>query len=167
MLESLYEMAYMRMFAEWEVFLEETFLRMLCGYVSPIWVPSLYQKQQPNLASARQLLLGNRGYVLWWSPQQIRDRAKRFFVNSPHEIVVTSSFARLGALAAVRHRLGHGSDQVRQSFDAATMLLAGRRYKAGSVGRFLRDWHPTASPAERWLFEIERELVALSAQIAP
>jgi hypothetical protein len=32
--ELLYELAYLRIFVEWELFLEQTFLRYLCGYVS-------------------------------------------------------------------------------------------------------------------------------------
>lgn len=34
-LETLYEAAYLRVFISWELFLEESFLRFLCGYSSP------------------------------------------------------------------------------------------------------------------------------------
>src|SRR5690242_8034031 len=38
--ELLYELAYLRMFIEWEQFLEQTFLRYLCGYTSANWIVS-------------------------------------------------------------------------------------------------------------------------------
>src|SRR5215217_1138043 len=38
-LEALYEMAYLRIFVEWESFLEETFLRLMCSYELPWHTP--------------------------------------------------------------------------------------------------------------------------------
>src|SRR5712672_2619521 len=35
-LELLYELAYLRFFIQWEVFLEQSFLRYLCGYSSSV-----------------------------------------------------------------------------------------------------------------------------------
>jgi hypothetical protein len=166
-LEALYEAAFIRLFADWEVFLEETFLRMLCGCASTVWVPVLVNARCRTLAEARGRMLGTRSFALWWNPAAITTRARAHLTGSPHELVIGSNLNRLDAFANVRHRLTHRSDQVRQLFDGATLRLAGRRYRAGSVGQFLRDVDMTTAPPHRWLFTIMTELELLALQIAP
>ena len=101
--ELLYELAYLKMFMEWERFLEESLLRYLCGYVSPYGMP------RPNsgsfcatLASARTALLGGAAYILWYDPNRVATRARRHLVDCPHEAVIASNSTRLIHLAAIR-----------------------------------------------------------------
>lgn len=141
--DAIYEMAFLRIFVAWEVFLEESFVRMLCRWGSAIWQPALIDttRRFNSLAVARQTLYDGRPYILWHNPQYSVDRAQKWFVNGPHETVVASSMARLDWLAAVRHRIAHGSDDARAKFDLAAIQIAGRRYPAASAGRLLRDWN--------------------------
>lgn len=56
-LEAIYEMAYLRVFVACEVFLEESFVRMMCGWSSPIWTPVLNQGNTfRTIAAARNAL---------------------------------------------------------------------------------------------------------------
>jgi hypothetical protein len=166
-LEALYEAVFVRMFADWEVFLEETFLRMMCGYYSSCWTPVLVAPACRSLADAKAVLFAGKQFLLWWNPAVTVTRAQTYFVQGPHELVTSSSLARLDAFSRVRHRITHGSADARTKFDLATMSLAGRRYRGGLAGRFLRDLDTSATPPVRWLTSIAAELTSLSAQIAP
>lgn len=167
-LEYLYEMAYLRIFVSWESFLEQAFLRYLCGYTSRVGVaaPVPGQAFQSTLANAERAVLGGQQYVLWHNPARVIQRARQFFGSSPIETVVLSNSTRLEHLAAVRHRITHAQQDARSKFDTATMTIAGRRYRGGRPGAFLRDEDASATPAPRWLEQLGREFQGLAAQIA-
>lgn len=168
-LRALYEMAYLRIFVSWEIFLEESFLRMMCGWESPIHTPALRQgASYRTLAVARAALYGNRDFLLWHNPEVVADRCESWFQDGIHSQIVASNEARLGWFSAVRHRIAHGSRQVKDEMDAASIGLAGQRYLGASAGRFLRDWQK-GEPLrqERWLKTIAVELTSLAKQISP
>jgi hypothetical protein len=166
--EALYELAYLRVFVGWEAFLEEVFLRFLCGYTSPRGnpVPVAGFTFLRTLVQAQQAVLGGNRFVLWHNPQRVITRAQRFFATSSIEAIVLSNLARLEALAAVRHRITHAQDDARSKFDLATMSLSGRRYAGSRPGLFLRDQDPAAVPPSRWLTSLANELNNLARQVA-
>jgi hypothetical protein len=168
-LEALHEMAYLRVFVEWESFLEATFLRMQCGYISALYTPvfTAAKSKEHTLTSAQAALYKGAQYLLWHNPNTTVARARDWFVDAPHESVVLSNLSRLEWFAAVRHRIAHGAEDARRKHDAATIALAGRRYRGSSAGRFLRDWEPGSVPAHRWLHAIANELSGLASQLAP
>lgn len=166
--ELLYELAFLRMFLAWEAFLEQVFLRYLCGYSSRHGraVPQAGVSLSPTLAHAEAAVLSGRDYVLWHNPLRVADRSQRMFGSCPIETVLRSSTARLEALAAVRHRIAHAQTDARRKFDAATMTIAGRRYRGARPGAFLRDRDASMTPEKRWLEQLGQELQGLAAQIA-
>jgi hypothetical protein len=167
--EMLYELAYLRLFIEWEGFLEESLLRYMCGYVSvchnPIPASSLGTFYK-SVSAAAAAVLGSKQYVLWHNPTVITARAKSSLSNCPHEVVISSHHSELEQYAAVRHRIAHGQKDAKAKFDAATMTLVGRRYRGARPGRFLRDWDTSASPQVRWLEALGKSLSNLAVQIA-
>lgn len=175
-LEALYEMAFLRVFVEWEVFLEESFIRYLCGYESSCGPAALIATPFKTLDDARTDVLGSSDFVSWQSTTYIIKRCRMYMpplvggttpANSFHERVVVSNQARLDALASIRNRVAHKSAHSKKQFDNATLLLAGRLYRAGSPGRFLRDRGSRGTPPQRWLYLIAQELRALALQITP
>ena len=166
-LELLYELAYLRIFVEWERFLEETFIRYLCGYHSAhgACVP-LGGQVFGSLGLAQAAMLHGRPFALWHDPLRVVARSQRFFNNGFHEVVVGSNSVRLQHLSAVRHRIVHDQSDARLKFDNATMNFVGRRYRAARPGRFLRDWDPAVNPPRRWLETFSAELESLASQIA-
>lgn len=172
-LELLYELALMRIFIEWETFLEETFFRYLCGYSSAFGRATIASGIYfASLAAAEAAVLGGQPYAFWYNPTKVISRSRRFFPSSSgipssrHEIVVASSTARLECIAAVRHRIVHGQRDARLKFDTATMHLCGKRYRGARPGKFLRDWDASSSSSKRWLESIGDELCGLASQIA-
>lgn len=165
----LYEMAYLRIFVSWERFLEETFLRMMCGWPSPTNTPSLAEGPPfSRLDKAKDALYGGRDYLLWHNPDVVAGRCERWFQSGIHSQVIASNEARLGWFSSIRHRIAHEGEQVKAEMNTASIGLAGKRYPGASAGRFLRDWnHPEPLAQERWLRVVSRELIGLAGQIAP
>jgi hypothetical protein len=165
--ELLYELAYLRIFVEWELFLEQTFLRYLCGYVSigGHMYPSVAGGFCATLQTAETTILAGRPFALWHDPIRVITRARQFLSKCPHESVIASHTARLVDLAAVRHRIAHGQKDAKQKIDSATINLTGRRYRGARPGRFLRDWDHSGAPPRRWLSALGLELGNLAQQM--
>ena len=167
--EYVYEVAYLRMFLAWEDVLERSLVRYIAGFANSNGLQSL----QPGVTyagsvnDAQTQLYNGHPYLLWHSPSVIVARSQRFFVGGLHETVILSASSNVASYAAVRHRVAHGQEDARRKFDTATMTLGGKRYKGAKAGAFLRDWHGTLVPRQRWIAVIADELIGLIKQIVP
>lgn len=166
-IELIYELAYLKIFAQWEAFLEETFLRYLCGYRSSIGPEKPINLFASNLAMAEKIALGKQQYMLWHNPKIVIDRAKKHFISCRHEAVLTSNFNRIECFSNIRHRIVHKQSDALKKFDNACMNLCGKRYRGSRPGTFLRDWIVYGGISKRWLHVISEELCDLSTQILP
>jgi len=171
-LESLYELAYLKVFAAWEMYLEAIFYRSLCGYVSTAGQESLVRGPFfPDLAAAESAVLAGRSYVLWHNPQHVIDRCRQYFKSGVpgcpciQETTISSNLTRLVDLASIRHRIVHDQTDAKRKCDIATLHIAGRTYLSSRPGRFLRDWDRSVAPHRRWLEVTIAELTALIGQI--
>jgi hypothetical protein len=170
-LEALYELAYLRVFAAWETYLEAVFYRSLCGYASASGRERLNRGHYfPSLAAAEADLLRGNTYALWHKPQKVIDRCQRYFSSAAgcpcvQESTITSNLTRLEHLASTRHRIVHDQKDAKHKFDTATLHLAGRTYPSSRPGKFLRDYDRTKSPPQRWLEVTVTELSTLLAQM--
>lgn len=163
-LERVYELSFLRIFAQWEVFLEEVACRYLCGYVSPFYTPLQLVQQPRTLMAARRELANGRDYTLWHDPVTVSNRVASRLDGCPVETIVRSSGTQLEAMGGIRHRVAHHSSDARQKFDKATMTLAGLRVGGGRAGRFLRR---EVSASVRWLEHLGTQLKGLAGQMAP
>jgi hypothetical protein len=172
-LEALYELAYLRVFAEWESCLERTFYRSLCGYASRTGGQETLHSGTyfGTLAAAEAAVLRGNPFVLWHNPMKVVARCRQFVMSGVpgcpgrQETTIASNQARLIALGAIRHRIVHThQEDARRNFDAATNLVAARTYPASRPGKFLRDWD-LSTPPRRWLEATTSELVSLMAQM--
>lgn len=168
-LEYLYEIAYLRVFIAWESFLEESFVRYMCGFrnASGPVQRAAGAAYFATIQAARAALYGGQQFLLWHSAPKVVNRSKTHFQTGPHETVIHSSQTKVEWFSNVRHRVAHGQDDAQQKFDAATMQLAGRRYPGSRVGRFLRDSDTNKTPPLRWLESIANDLAALANQVVP
>jgi hypothetical protein len=166
-LEALYEVSYVKLFTHWEKFLEDSFLRHLCGFVSSHGPSTLVAGAfDKTLADAHVRVAGGQPFLLWHNVQKVVARGQKYFVAGRHETVLQSHLARLEWFSAVRHRIAHLHDDARVKFDTATMGLAARRVPASRAGTFLRQWAPHLIPSSRWLDVIASELIAVGQQVA-
>lgn len=166
--ELLYEFAFLRMFLEWEKFLEDTFMRYMCGYASTrgACTPATGTNYYGRIGDAEAAMLRGRQFALWHNPNHVVSRSQRFFTNGFHETVISSNLSELEHMASVRHRIVHDQTDAMTNFDAATMNFVGRRYRGSRPGRFLRDWDSSVSPQQRWLVTFGLRLSGLARQIA-
>lgn len=166
-LEALYETAYLRIFLLWESFLEQSFLRYICGYESSFGPPILLKPKFAKLADAHGAVLGKSDYVSWANHYRVVGRSRNFISAGFHETVLNSNISRLEAFKAVRHRIAHQSGFAIREFDNATVMLVGRRFPASSPGKFLRHVEKPQPVPETWLQRIAVELKSLAPQICP
>lgn len=166
-LESLYELAYLRIFSAWEMYQEYVFLRSLCGYESKTGQEKLLKRatHYPNLAAAETAMLGGHQYKLWHNPNHVVSRCQLFIATGLQEAVISSNLAHLSNLAAIRHRIVHSQNDAKLKFNTATMTIASQTYPASRPGRFLRDWDGRAGTPERWLEVLGRSLIGLLGQM--
>jgi hypothetical protein len=164
-LEAIYETGYLRVFLAWEEFLEQTFLRYICGYVSALGSCTLIGSAFPNIADANGDVLGTRDFVSWADPRQVIRRSQTYTTLGFHETVLNSDLSRLLLFKSVRNRIAHSSEHARNEFDSATRTLTSKRYPASSPGRFLRDRAVTMPFPKSWLELVTDELVSLSVQV--
>lgn len=168
-IELIYEMAYLRIFLAWEVFLEQTFLRYICGYrnstgTEPLAAASSYFS---SIAAASTAILNGRTYLLWHNPTHVSNRVQNYLANGLHFTVIQSALNDLEWYASIRHRIAHSQEDAKNKFDAATLGLNTLRYKGSKPGVFLRDWNNTLPVPERWLSFIATHLLNLANQITP
>jgi hypothetical protein len=164
--ELLYELTFLRLFIQWEKFLEQTFFRYLCGYSSSkgqqTMVRGFYYK---TVLEAQAAVLGGQDYVMWYNPVRVVARATKFLSISTHQTVLSSNIARLEGMAAIRHRIVHEQEDAKNKFDQATNMFVGKRYKGSRPGRFLRDKVAIGPVTQRWLDLFATELLGLATQI--
>jgi hypothetical protein len=170
-LEALYELAYLRVFAAWEMYLEALFYRSLCGYTSVAGQEQLIRGHYfPSLAVAEADLLAGNTYALWHKPQKVIDRCQRYIRSGAgcpcvQEATITANVTNLVHLASTRHRIAHNQPDAKTKFDAATLHFAGRTYHGSRPGKFLRDYDTSKTPPQRWLEVAVTELSALMTQM--
>lgn len=171
-LEALYELAYLRVFATWEMCIEAVFYRSLCGYASAAGQETLVSGRYfSSIAAAEAAVLAGRSYVLWHNPQHVIDRCRTFIKSgapgcpSLQENIISSNITHLLHLSYTRHRIVHEQADAKRKFDTATVQITGRVYPASRPGKFLRDWNTSTVPRRRWLEVAIAELTALTSQI--
>jgi len=166
-LELSYELAFLRIFGFWESFLEETFVRLLCGYERGGGNQEALlagQSYSGTIPDATTRMLAGLKYVAWYVPSDMVGRCRRHFDGSNFELVVASARQILADQSVTRHQIAHVQTHAATRFDSMTMRLTGRRFRGSRPGRFLRTVH--TAPAQHWLDHFTGQLRGLANQIA-
>jgi hypothetical protein len=166
-LESLYELAFLRVFLSWELCLEGLLFRSLCGYASSAvgQETPMAGTFEPTIATASSTVHGGQRYLAWHNPNSVLQRCRHHIRSGQQEAVIASHETRLKHFASIRHRIAHGQDDAKQKFNQTTLLIAGRTFSASSPGRFLRHVVPHISPKTTYLATILTELHGLMSQM--
>ena len=164
----VYEAAYLLIFSAWEGFLEEAMIRFIAGYGNSSGsVPLQPGKVRcQNIAAARSALFGSRSFLLWHSPDKPIDRSKLWFVNGPHEMVISSAQSYIENFAAIRHYVAHRSPDCASKFESAALALSGVQPLGSRAGRFLRRSTSVGGRTVPWIDRIGNDLLGYATQIA-
>lgn len=164
----IYELAYLRAFNQWEIFLESVCLRYLCGYQFMGSTETPVGAFAADLATAKANLYAGNAYLLWHNPQRVITRVNtKFAAGNRLATVIGSALADIENFAAIRHRIAHDHQDARSKFDVACMRLAARRFRGSRPGAFLRIKTLHRGTPVSWLERICDDLCALAAQLAP
>lgn len=170
----VYEAAYLLAFSAWESFLEQAYLRFMCGYRNAHGIQSSTETwvKASSLTDAYTKLLARHPktyqYLLWHGPAFVINRSRLCFVNGAHEVVIASAQTDIEDFAAIRHHVAHRSEDTEKKFQNAALRLSGSTVLGGRAGRFLRarTTDPVTGADVSWLERISIDLQRYASQIA-
>ena len=147
------ELAFLRCFLSWEVFLEEVFMSYALGATSrdgsrfPCYIVA------PTASHARDMVKGeSRTFVAWANPDAVLKRAHLFFEGAePFETALSTISTPLNDMVVVRNRVAHRSGRAANRFLELVRKQHGSVARGMSAGRFLLG--PGTNPAHRRLDE--------------
>ena len=161
----IFELGFLKIFIAWEQFLENTFVRYMCG------ASSLLGKKPIRIISARYLddalgaICGERPYADWASVDIVVERANRFFdKGEPYATPLQSAAAELVNMRKVRNHIAHHSNKSREDFNKLLVKSYGFRPQGKTAGRFLR--RPLNVHGTQRIQEYAKTLESLAQMIA-
>ncbi len=134
------ELAFLQLFLTWEDFLEQTFIRYMCGGKTESGYSSESRTRAQNLDHALEILKGpSRPYIEWVDGREIQDRAKTFFQDGePYCSAIGGAITQLNEMRKIRNRIAHRSKSSEQQFEELARQLLGHRPKGLTPGLLLR-----------------------------
>jgi hypothetical protein len=138
--ERVAEYSLLRMHLAWETFLEDSFLRYLCGAATVSgYRPTLLQPQAPTIEHAFRSLLRQPHYTyLDWSRQRTSAASTARFHNGGSYVTPLANASRyLDEIAVIRNRIAHRSDSTSTEFNRVVRSYYARLVPGMTVGRFL------------------------------
>lgn len=166
---SMLELAFLRAFLAWEIFLEETFLLYLMGQKPPRGRGPKRYTFPPNLQTAGEWIIPERRqYAEWTNCQDVCRRAERFFQKGrPYADVLRSRQNIFDESKRIRNAIVHTSGSAQNEFE--TLI----RYKLGvlppntTVGSFLCTVKPDSSPPQSFLEHYLGKIEFVAKTIVP
>jgi len=137
------EMAFLDMFLAWEDFLEESFIRYMCGAVTITRYRPKVSVAPVNLDHAlRFFIVKPRDYVEWSSGQQVIERAEMVFHDGePYKSSIRPSLTDLDDMRQIRNAIAHHSGASLRKFETVVRRLLGSRPRGLNPGLFLGLTH--------------------------
>lgn len=166
------DLALLKIHTAWESFLEDAFIRYMCGASSPGgYIPVLVQPRKATISVAinELLALAGRQPYLSWTTRVTINRANTYFMNGePFTTSLNAVSQTVEEITAVRNSFAHRSAYAKSEFHNVVRRVYGYIPRGISPGRFLLSRHP--SPAVGGLKFIEyyaNNLLGSSASIIP
>ena len=163
------EMAFLRAFLAWEVFVEEAFILYLAGQDPPRGrAPNRYAFP-PNLETAREWVVPEgRTYAGWTLPAHVSQRAERFFRHGrPFASVFRGNQHALDEARIIRNAIAHKSLSARDKFETFVRTKLGTLPPTLTVGSFLGTTAPRTVPPVSFLESYIGTIDWAARQIVP
>jgi hypothetical protein len=147
----LTEIAFLRAFTGWEIFLEETFLLYLLGHQPPKGpAPRRYGFPQ-DMNAASEWCSDGKDYAKW-NAMDVRRRANRWFKDGkPFTPALQSQQSRLDQLVTIRNAIAHESLAARTKFENLVRIELQALPPGITVGGFLLTLQPNSNPPLSYL----------------
>lgn len=147
--EEVAGLALLKLSLAWESFVEDSFLRYLCGARSAAGVaPTLLGIKEPSLAAAfKAVSLGNR-FISWPAESTVKRANKYFEGGGPYATTIAGTKSDLEDISSIRNRIAHRSDYSVTAFRDVVRLHLGFVPAGMTPGRFLlHNLPPAGVPA--------------------
>lgn len=151
--DHLTEMAFLRAFLAWEVFVEESFVLYLLGQRAPRGRPPVRHAFPPNQRTAMEWVIPEgRSYASWTVPTHISNRAERFFRDGrPFADVLRANQTLLDEARIIRNAIAHKSMSASDKFEAFVRTKLGVLPPNTTVGSFLGTTEAGTAPPVSFL----------------
>lgn len=154
------EICFLSFMLEWEIFIEDTFSRFLCGgdrFTRPH--PQLTGARFNSIENAKQQLLGKRGYVRWIDPNETTRLATQYFLNGePFSTPYRIASQELDEVRIIRNRIGHSSTSADSIFMTMIRAKYGYTPRGMTPGRFLLDKLPNSQVENQYNYYTQKLL---------
>jgi hypothetical protein len=159
--------ALLRMHLAWENYIEDTFVRYMCGSTTTTgYSPTLITPQCRNTKEAVRKILGGSSYLIW-SPKNIEVRARQYFDNGePFVSAIGGARNTLDEINTIRNRFAHRSGYSALRFESVVQTLLGVLPRGINPGRLLLMQDP-AYPTIRLIDRYSNILLVSARNIVP
>lgn len=142
-MEDLAAFALLRVHLAWEDFLENTFLRYMCGArAGSGMTPALLRARQATLSGAMLELLDGDRYLLWSYSDAVTRAGRYFDRGDPYSTPLAAIRSSLEAIPTIRNAIAHRSQAARARFRQLVIAERGYMPRGMTPGRFLLDGSP-------------------------
>jgi hypothetical protein len=139
----IYELAFLRCFLAWEIFLEETFYAYMLSKPSPDGTTYGRYVRPRNLQHARKLVRGEGKFSAWANSKMVLKRADLFFdQGEPFSTGLAAASGDLADMGKVRNRIAHRSGTAKSEFLELVRQRHGSVPQGTNAGRFLLGKDP-------------------------
>lgn len=147
------EMAFLRAFQSWEVFVEESFILYLWGRKPPRGrAPKRYAYPPDHKTAAEWVIPEGRDYAQWTHVKYVCERAERFFKGGrPYGPVLSGNQNLLDEARIIRNAIAHKSASAREKFEKIVRGKIGVLPPNLTVGGFLGMTAPGTAPPVSFL----------------
>jgi hypothetical protein len=162
------ELAFMKSFLTWEVFLEEAFILYLLGKKSPSGYGPVRHAIPMNRQHAVELLASDARHTDWTAAGKVVGRATRFFKRGePFVNVIRPQTNLLDNLKTIRNALSHDSEEATDKFE--TLVRNELTYcPSGTIpGTFLMELKPHLTPPKTFLQFYTENFCSMANTIIP
>ncbi len=168
----LAEIAFLKSFIAWELFLEESFVLYLLGKKAPLAARPHRKLVPSNRDVAEKLFIPDKGkYANWSVTDFIRERAEKCFLTGtePYSSVLVAHNSTLKQIKSIRNAIAHASISTQESFKkiARDRLSVGVYPTGLTVGGFLSTTVPASHPPESFLESYLGTLRLAATSIVP
>ncbi|MGD1044227.1 MAG: hypothetical protein ABR936_02740 [Bacteroidota bacterium] len=132
------ELAFLDMYLSWEDYLENTFVRFMCGAKTKnCYSPKLFVCP-PTLEHALKYFMTPKGYVEWTSAQAVSERAELVFKDGePYSSAFRPVINILNQMRIIRNAIAHRSGKALSDFEDLVTDEIGYKPKGIRPGGFL------------------------------
>jgi len=140
------ELSFLQLFTSWEQFLEEAFIRYMCGNITSRGYSPKRFVQPRTLEHALDMVMQGRPYVDWTKLEEVITKAELYFEKGePFANTLRNASAHLEDMKTLRNRIAHRSKHSEARFQALVRQRIGHNPRGIVPGKFLLKRIPSSN----------------------